>query len=127
GNDSFCISAFQGLEAAAFDGPISVLNQCVTDSSRQALGDALEGVYLASVMPLGDTEDPGLAQWAAIVDEYGDGEIDLSNSMGPTIYLTMMAMREALDGITGDITSATIIETIKAAPAKPLPAGGGLT
>ena len=125
GNDSFCIAAFNGLRAMNFTGPVSVLNQCITDSSRSAVGDYLEGMYMASPSALGDRENRDLLQWEAIARTYGE-DIDLSNAMGPAMYMTMMAMREALDGISGEITSASMIETIKSMPKKPLPLGSGL-
>ncbi|MBL7502243.1 ABC transporter substrate-binding protein [Frankia sp. CNm7] len=126
GNDSFCIAALKGLRDVNFTGPISTLNGCVTDSTRTAVGDYLEGVYMSSPLPLGDAKDPGLGQWEAIVKTYADGKIDLSNSMGPTMYMTMLAMRNALEGITGDITSATIAEKIRTMPEMAVPGGGGL-
>ncbi|WP_083472956.1 MULTISPECIES: ABC transporter substrate-binding protein [unclassified Frankia] len=127
GSDTFCISAFNGLRAASFTGPIGVVSQCVSDSSRKALGDAFDGVYTSTPFAVGDTENIDMSQWRAIVAAYDETDIDLSNSMGPTIYFTMTALSRALDGISGDITPARITEKIKSAPKLPLPAAPGLT
>ncbi|WP_307874488.1 ABC transporter substrate-binding protein [Frankia nepalensis] len=127
GNDSFCIAAFNGLEAAGFDGPISVVNQCVSEASRTALGDILEGVYVLAPFAIGDEKNPDLLQYRAIVETYGKNDIDLSKSMGDTIYVTMMALHRALDGFTGEVTPAALIEKIRTAPALPFPAAPGLT
>ncbi|EFC85299.1 ABC transporter substrate-binding protein [Parafrankia sp. EUN1f] len=126
GNDAFCIAAFNGLRAMSFDGPISVLNQCVSDSSRKAIGSYLEGVSMGSPLAIGDNDNKDLKLWNAIVATYGK-EIDLSNSMGPTIFMTMMALYSALDGITGDVTPESVIAKIKAAGSLPVPASGDLT
>jgi branched-chain amino acid transport system substrate-binding protein len=125
GNDAFCIAALNGLKAANFTGPITAVNQCITNASRKAVGSYLKGVTVGSPIAVGDSGDRDLRQWEAIAKTYGKN-IDLSNSMGPTIYMTMMALREAVDGISGDITSKAIIKEIHSAPEKPLPAGGGL-
>src|SRR5690606_22699227 len=37
GNDSFCISAIQGLNAVGYDGAISGVSQCITDATRDAI------------------------------------------------------------------------------------------
>jgi branched-chain amino acid transport system substrate-binding protein len=126
GNDSFCIAAINGLRAANFDGAISVVNQCVTDSARKALGGNLKGVVMGTPSPLGDGSDPGLRQFQAIVDTYAKAQVDTANALSLNTYITMMSFREALDGLHGDVTPATIISTIKAMPEKPIPGGGGL-
>ena len=127
GNDAFCVAAINGLNAAGFTGPVSVVNQCVTDSSREALGSRLEGTIMSTPIVVGDWDNPDMARYKAIVETYAPGEVDLSNAMGPTIYMTMTALRDALDGISGEITPKSIIETIRSAPEKPLPGSGGLT
>jgi branched-chain amino acid transport system substrate-binding protein len=126
GNDAFCIAAMNGLRGAGFEGPIDTLNSCVNDSVREAVGDYLEGVVIASPSPIGDPDDPGLRLLAAIVDTYGEGDIDVESSLATNLFGTMMGAREALDGLTGEVTPATIVETIRAMPETELPGGGGL-
>ncbi|MBL7500223.1 ABC transporter substrate-binding protein [Frankia sp. CNm7] len=125
GNDSFCIAAFNGLRAVNFTGPISTLNRCATDSVRKAIGSGLEGVTMGATAALGEDTDKDIQQWTAIAKTYGD-DIDLSNSMGPTIYMTFVALHSALEGITGDLTPDALVAKIKAAPSMPVPAGGEL-
>ena len=49
GNDSFCISAFNGLKAVGYDGVISGISQCVTDATRDAVpADVLDGMVVAA-------------------------------------------------------------------------------
>ncbi|MDT3442714.1 MULTISPECIES: ABC transporter substrate-binding protein [unclassified Pseudofrankia] len=126
GNDSFCIAAFQGLRAINFTGPISALYSCITDATRKAVGSYLKGVVLSTPVADGDTGNADIKQWHAIVDTYAKGKIDLSNSMGLTIYMTMMGLREALDGFTGELTPTVIADKLHSMPSKPVPAGPGL-
>nr|MDT0664653.1 ABC transporter substrate-binding protein [Micromonospora sp. DSM 115978] len=86
GGDAFCISAFNGLRAVDFTGPVSVVSQCVSDSSRTALGDAFDGVYTSTPFAVGDDDSPDMRLWRAIVETYDVAGIELSNSMGPTIF-----------------------------------------
>ncbi|HKE73149.1 MAG TPA: ABC transporter substrate-binding protein [Acidimicrobiales bacterium] len=126
GNDAFCIAALGGLRDAGFDGPIDTLNSCINDSVRQAVGDYLKGVVMASPSPVGDRDDPGLKLLGAIIDTYGRGDIDVDNALATNMFSTMMGAREALGGLTGAVTPATITAAIKAMPETDLPGGGGL-
>jgi branched-chain amino acid transport system substrate-binding protein len=80
-----------------------------------------------SPSPIGDPDDPGLRLLGAIVDTYGEGDIDVENALTTNMFSTMMGARDALDGLTGEVTPASIIATIKAMPETDLPGGGGLT
>lgn len=125
GNDTFCISAFQGLEAAAFDGPISTLFVCVTDATRDAVGAYLDGTYVSVSTPIGDEEDAGYQQLQAIYETYGDGELeDLTKAQN--MYAEWLAFFQAVGGMTGDITPATINETLKSMPNMEIPGTAGL-
>jgi branched-chain amino acid transport system substrate-binding protein len=124
GNDTFCIAAMNGLQATGFDGPIDMLNACVTDATRQAVGDYLEGVYVASPVPVGDEDEPGLRQWEAIYDAYGEGIDDVNK--GVNTYATFMGMYQAIEHLTGEVTPAAIAEAIRTMPNMEVPAGGGL-
>jgi branched-chain amino acid transport system substrate-binding protein len=124
GNDTFCIAALNGLEAVGFDGPIDMLYSCLTDATKQAVGDYLEGVYIASPSPIGDADDPGLRQWEAIYDAYGEGIDDTSK--GLITYATFMGMYQAIEHLTGEVTPAAIAEAIRTMPNMDVPAGGGL-
>jgi branched-chain amino acid transport system substrate-binding protein len=127
GGEAFCISALNGLRAAAFDGPISVLNFCATDATRQAVGDYLEGAYIGSSTPVDDPDDPSFQQWQAIYDEYGSGIDESQMFLSLSTYLALMGMHAPLADLTGDITPATITDAIAAMPSMDLPGGGGVT
>src|SRR5262245_28974443 len=127
GNDSFCIAAFQGLAAAGYDGKITAVSQCITDATREALPDGLDGMYVTSGVALGAPDDPSFQQYEAVMDTYGQDVADVDNNVPMVGYTVMAALATSLDGISGDITPATVAQAIKAMPAAELPGGGGVT
>nr|WP_307875097.1 ABC transporter substrate-binding protein [Frankia nepalensis] len=125
GNDSFCISAFNGLRAVGFTGPISAIAQCITDATRTAVpGDMLEGISVSATAPLG-TDNPSTQLYNAVAATYGK-DIDTSKIAGINTFMAVAGLQVAVEDLTGDITPATVIAAIKAMPAKELPAAGGL-
>jgi branched-chain amino acid transport system substrate-binding protein len=126
GTDSFCIAAINGLRAASFTGPISIVDQCLTDGLRKAVGSGLKGVTVQSSVALGDDKDPSLRRWKEIISTYAGGKIKESATQAAAVYMTLSALRDALDGISGDVTSASMIQKIKSMPEKTLPAAAGL-
>jgi branched-chain amino acid transport system substrate-binding protein len=125
GTDALDIAAIQGLEAAGFEGAISCLG-CDADSARTALGSKLEGITVvaqaASRGIAGDTTDADL--YHAIVKQYASGVGDPDKQVSVYTFQAFSALRDALDGITGEITSQTIIRKIKAMPSTDFPMFG---
>jgi branched-chain amino acid transport system substrate-binding protein len=127
GYDAFCIAAFQGLSALAYDGTITAVSQCITDATRQAIpGDRLQKMYVTSAIALGATDDPTYQQYQAVMDAYGE-DIDVNNNVPMGGYTVIAALATALGGITGDITPQSVAAAIKAMPDEALPGGGGVT
>lgn len=128
GNDAFCIAAFNGLSAVGYDGATTAISQCVTDATREGVaGDVLEGTYLTASVALGATDDPTHQLYAAVMSTYGDSVEDVDNVTAMGGYAAMAALATSLEGIEGDITAETVIETIEAMPEQELPGGGGVT
>jgi branched-chain amino acid transport system substrate-binding protein len=128
GYDAFCIAAFQGLSALAYDGAVTAVSQCITDATRQAIpAEQLQEMFVTSAIALGATDDPTYQQYQAVMAAYGQdvGEVDNNVPMGG--YTVIAALATALGGITGDITPRSVTEAIKAMPDQPLPGGGGVT
>jgi branched-chain amino acid transport system substrate-binding protein len=126
GDETLCIAAIKGLRAANFSGPITTLNYCDDAAIKKAVGSGMKGVIMAASSPLGDTKDPGYRLFTAIIHTYGSGSIDPSSAQASNMFSTILAARDALEGLTGTVTTASIISTIKAMPEKPVPAGGGI-
>ncbi|MDT3440148.1 MULTISPECIES: ABC transporter substrate-binding protein [unclassified Pseudofrankia] len=125
GNDSFCISAMNGLKAVGFTGTISAISQCITDATRKAVpGDVLKGMVVSATAPIG-ADSPSMRLYQKVVDTYGTN-IDTSNQDGLNMFIVAAGFQTALQGISGDITPATITSTIKAMKETELPGGGGL-
>ncbi|HLM29103.1 MAG TPA: ABC transporter substrate-binding protein [Acidimicrobiales bacterium] len=128
GNDAFCIAAIQGLNAVGYDGAISSVSQCITDATREAVpGEQLEGISITATMALGATDDPAYQLYQAVMGTYGQDVEDVDNALGMGAYTVIASLATALDGISDDITPATVTETIKSMSEADYPGAGGLT
>jgi branched-chain amino acid transport system substrate-binding protein len=126
GNDAFCIAAYQGLTAVGYDGAITSVSQCITDSTREALPDGLEGISIIATQALGAEDDEAYQRYLAVMDAYGDEVQDVENSTAMGAYTTMASLFTALQGIEGDVTPETAIQAIKAMPEADFPGAAGL-
>jgi branched-chain amino acid transport system substrate-binding protein len=124
GDPSLCIAGINGLRTNGFTGPITTLNNCVTDNIRTAVGSNMEGVIMASITPVGDNSNTGIQLWNAILAQYDPSYKDPNE--GLTSFITTISARQALEAISGEITADTVKATIKAAPELPLVTGAGL-
>jgi branched-chain amino acid transport system substrate-binding protein len=126
GNDAFCISAIQGLKAAGYTGKITAVSQCITDATRDALPDQLDGVYIQSSLALGAGDDPSYQLYEAVMGAYGKDVRDTENINAMGAYTVLAALATGLEGIKGDVTPRSVITTLKAMPEADLPGGGGV-
>jgi branched-chain amino acid transport system substrate-binding protein len=126
GNDTFCIAAIQGLKAAGYTGKITAVSQCLTDATRDALPDQLDGVYIQSSLALGAADDPTYQLYEAVMGAYGKDVRDTENINAMGAYTVLAALATALEGIEGDITPQSVISTMKAMPEAEVPGGGGV-
>jgi len=124
GDESLCIGAINGLRTNGFEGPITVLNTCVSDATKTAVGPNMDGVVMASPTPVGDDTNDGIQLWNAIYEEYAPDFDD--PSQGLTTFVTTYSAWQALDGLSGEINPEAVRTTIKAAPEMPLVTGAGL-
>jgi branched-chain amino acid transport system substrate-binding protein len=124
GNDTFCISAFNGLHAGGFDGTVTTIAQCFSDAVKQAVPtEFLEGMRVAATAPLG-TDDESVLLYRAVQETYA-AEVTEHEIGGISLFTTMMALQVALEGTEGELTPASITAAIKAMPEKELPGSGG--
>ncbi|MCK9877104.1 ABC transporter substrate-binding protein [Frankia sp. Ag45/Mut15] len=125
GSDSFCISALNGLKAVGFTGTVTANVVCITDSTRKSVpGSTLKGLSVSAPSPVG-TDNPSSRLIKAVVDTYGH-DIDIHRSGTFTMFITVAALQSATEGLTGDVTPASITAAVKAMPEKDLPGASGL-
>ncbi|CAI7974835.1 MULTISPECIES: ABC transporter substrate-binding protein [unclassified Parafrankia] len=125
GNDAFCISAMNGLRAVGYEGQISAISQCITDATRKGVpGDLLEGTVVAASAPIG-LDNSSTRLYNAVVETYGD-DVDTSQVLGMSMFTTISALQSGVEGITGDVTSESIIAALKSMPEKDLPGVEGM-
>ncbi len=127
GNDAFCIAAFQGLAAVAYEGAISAISQCFTDATREAMPTGLEGINVLSSLAVGDTSDPTYQMYQAIMTAYGQDVVDVDNLVAMGGYAAVAALGTALQDLTGEVTVDTVVAAIKAMPESVYPGGAGMT
>ena len=127
GNDAFCIAAFNGLRTAGFQGKVTTIVQCITDATRTAVPpESLKGMQISSFAPIGNPKDPSMKQYYAVLDKYGAGDVDRSNTVGMAMFNIMSAFGVAMDALRGDVTPASVIATAKSMPWSVVPGSGGL-
>ena len=124
GDETLCIGAINGLRTNGFEGPITVLNTCVSEATKTAIGSNMDGVVMASPTPIGDDSNDGIQLWNAIYDKYAPDFDD--STLGLTTFVTTYSAWQALEGLSGEVTPETVRTTIKAAPEMPLVTGAGL-
>ncbi|ONH58902.1 branched-chain amino acid ABC transporter substrate-binding protein [Frankia sp. CcI49] len=125
GNDSFCISALNGLKAVGYTGKITAVSECVTDATLKAVpGATLKGVAISSYSPIG-TDNPSTRRYDAVVDTYGK-DIDPSVADGLVMFTVLAGFQAAVGHIAGDITPQSVLAAIRNMPEQELPGAGGL-
>ena len=127
GNDAFCIAAFQGLKAVGYEGAITAVTQCVTDATREAMPGELEGINLLATLAAGATDDPSYQLYQAVMTTYGEDVADVDNFVALGGYSAVASLATALEGISGDITTATVGKTIKSMAESEIPGAAGAT
>jgi branched-chain amino acid transport system substrate-binding protein len=125
GNDAFCIAAFQGLNAVAYDGTITAVNQCLTNATREALPGGLEGISVLSTVAVGATGDPTYELYLAVIGAYGTDVTDPDNFVAMGGYNAMASLLTAAASVSGDITPQSMAAAVKAMPESVIAGGGG--
>lgn len=126
GNDAFCIAAIQALEAVAYDGVISSVAQCITDATREALPDRLEGISITATMAVGDTEDTAYQRYQAVMGTFGDDVEDVDNPLAMGGYTVMASLAASLVELEGEVTPETVAAAIKSMPETDFPGADGV-
>jgi branched-chain amino acid transport system substrate-binding protein len=127
GNDTFCISAFNGLRTAGFKGQVVSIPACLSDATRTAVpADFLKGIKISATAPLDTPKDPSIKQYYAVLDKFGAKDVDKTRQTGVFMFQGITGLNVATQNLKGDATPASIIAAAKAMPLSVLPASGGL-
>ena len=126
GNDAFCIAAFNGLQAVGYEGEITTITQCVTDATRESVDPSvLDGMYLTATSAVGATDDEGYQLYVAIMERYTD-DPDVDNGITMGAYVSMASFLTGLEKLDGEVTTESVLSTIKSMDKVLMPGGGGL-
>ncbi len=127
GNDTFCISAFNGLRTAGFKGQVVAIPSCLSDATRTAVpADFLKGITVAASAPIDTPKDPSIKQYFAVLDKFGASDVDKTRQTGVFMFQGITGLNVATQNLKGEATPATIIAAAKAMPWSVLPASGGI-
>ena len=126
GSDVTCIPALNGLHSLGFHGTITTISYCITDAMRKAVpGTVIKGMRFGAEAPFGDTSDPSMKQYAAILAKYAQGQVPPADQPGLTAFQTVAAIGVGTQGLTGAVTPASVIAAMKSMKNAVLPASGG--
>jgi branched-chain amino acid transport system substrate-binding protein len=115
-----------GLNAAGFDGEVTLVQQCVDDSTRKAVpGSVLDGINMSASAPVGDTSDPGLAIFEKEIAPKVKGKVN-QGAAAELMFISVMAFHSAMEDIAGDVTQQSVVEAFHSMKSKVLPGGGGV-
>ncbi|MDQ2648409.1 MAG: ABC transporter substrate-binding protein [Actinomycetota bacterium] len=128
GDVTFCTSFLQAYQTLGLDVPKYLIATCVDQTIIESLGTVLAGSFLATTV--GDDNDDA-ELYAALLEKYAaDEDIDpdpvISTGVSAGVGAVISFVR-ALDGLTGDVTAATVLAALDGAADVPLFLGGGLT
>jgi len=126
GDVTFCTSFFQAYQALALEVPKYIIQPCVDPTVIESLSDVLDGSILATTVAVDDDTDV----YAAMVEKYGDGDIDPNPSVSSGVsagVASLMNLWNLMDGVTGPITAAVATDQAKTAVDTPMWLSGGLT
>ncbi|MCU1344630.1 MAG: putative branched-chain amino acid transport system [Acidimicrobiia bacterium] len=126
GDAPFCTTALQALRDASYKGSITMISNCLDANTIKTIGKGLAGIVVAYASSENPT-DPDFLTFKAIIDKYGD-KSKINSSGNPVgAFATVASFVRLMQGVTGDITPASVVARAKSAPPLPLATGGGLT
>ena len=127
GNPAFCATVIKALRDASYSGTITMISNCLDASTIKSVGADLKGI-LVSYLASEDPANPDFQTFKAVVAKYDGGQINPSGTPVGS-FVGIVAFNRVMATATGtaDLTSDSVIATIKAAPALPYPTIAGVT
>jgi branched-chain amino acid transport system substrate-binding protein len=127
GDVTFCTSFLQAYQALAADVPKYIIQPCIDPTVIESLGDVLDGSILATVSGA-ETDDSAI--YAAMVEKYGDDDIDPNPSISAGVAAGVSAIMDLwnlMETYEGEVTAEGVITQAKTATDVPMWLSGGLT
>lgn len=125
GNPTLCTGALKAMRTLGFQGPITLIPQCIDESSGSAIPNGYEGMLLVT-STTDDPSDPDFKVYTAVMDKYAKGVN--KGGVAPGGFIVVVGFARALEGYTGDVSAASVTQALSTM-GKPvdLPLGGGIT
>ena len=113
--------------SSGFHGAITTISYCITDAMRKAVpGNVVKGVRFSAEAPFGDTSDPSMRQYAAVLDKYTEGTGGPSaDQPALTVFESVATIAVGTQALKGPVTPAWVTAAMKAMKTSVLPASGG--
>jgi branched-chain amino acid transport system substrate-binding protein len=125
GDVTLCTSFLKAYQTLNVKVPKYVLTTCIDPTIIRSLGAELAGSYVGTTSAVSND----VKIYAAMVGKYSHGVNPnplVSTGVGGGVT-AVMAFRAMMQGLTGDVTPATVTQQLKTATNVPLFLGGGIT
>jgi branched-chain amino acid transport system substrate-binding protein len=125
GDVTLCSSFLKAYQTLSVKLPKYVITTCIDPSIIKSLSRELAGSYVGTTTAVGSDSKV----YAAMVTKYSHG-VNPNPSVSTGVaggVSTVMAFRAMMQGLSGDVTPATVTQQLKTAQNVPLFLGGGIT
>lgn len=113
--DSACVNVISDFAELVPGAQLYMAGACAIDAIVDAVGDAMRDVIMNNEGP-NDPDDPGGSIYQDAVDTYA---VDPADGAGTVGFRGLMNLWSILDEIGPDVTSADVLETVRAAVDRP--------
>jgi branched-chain amino acid transport system substrate-binding protein len=129
GDLTFCSSFLQAYQTLGLTQARYLLATCVEPTTTATYGDVIDGSIMSGQGASTGEATTDEKLYAAMVQKYASGKgidpdpaVSTQESLG---VIPMMTVVGLMDGVTGDVNAASILERLRAAKAVPLFLGDG--
>jgi branched-chain amino acid transport system substrate-binding protein len=124
GDKGLCAAGLKAAKTLGFTDPMFIVQQCIDPASVSAVPDGYKGVTITSVTDLADGQKE-FELYRAVLTKFAPEVVEKSLRAGIDMqgYAVVTAFARAMDGLTGDITAASVSTQLKTAKDVPTPLG----
>lgn len=128
GDVTFCTSFLKAYQTLGLKVAKYLIATCIDPTVTKTLGNQLKGSYMGTNSP--PTKDKDDVVYAAMMKKYAKGKVDPDPTVSTNVAAgvsPVLNLLNAMDGYTGEVTAATVLERFKTAKDVPLWNSGGIT